>query len=58
VQAGEAYEEARDLDRAASMFRRALDKRPGYEPARRGLERVRKGSPPEPPVKMFPPLAR
>jgi len=58
VQAGEAYEEARDLDRAASRFRRALDKRPGYEPAQQGLERVQKGSPPEPPVKMFPPLVR
>ena len=58
VQAGEAYEEARDPGSAASMFERALAQRPGYEPARAGLERIRKGSPPEPPVKMFPPLAR
>ena len=58
VQAGETYEEARDLVRAASMFQRALEKRPGFEPAERGLERIRKGSPPEPPIRIFPPLSR
>ena len=58
VRAGEAYEGGRDLQRAVSMYERALRIRPGYEPARRGLEGIGKGGSPEPPVKMFPPLVR
>ncbi len=58
TRAGDAYEEALELEHAASMFRRALEKRPDYEPARRGLLRVREGTPQPEPVRMFPPLVR